>query len=431
MSRSGDLREIRCPSCGAGVDVLGGGRVVVQICPYCATELDATANFAALRRFDGLRRPDTPFRLGMEGTIQGIRQQVIGTLGQLERHGGRSWTWVDHLLYSETHGYSWLTVEGGNVLWSRRVRWTLPMQMFTTSHVEGAENRPGFNAEGRHWAYFETSTYATTYIEGAFTWHPKLNDAVTEISYLSENEMLTVEATGREREQVLSVMLPRAEVIAAFGLSEDALPPFPQRHALAPLPGKGNDAFMAKTGLGFLLATLVLSLVLTAMASTALPYRSAAMADLPKVFDIPVSTPGRLMRISLSADVDNAWAGIGVELDDPEGEPVFEMEREVGYYHGSEGGESWSEGSRNATLTLRPEMAGTYRLTLTSEGGEVEPGYYGSVASTIGVSVSQGQPNWLWLLGAALIFGGAAAFGPARRYLARKMRLRLGDWSED
>ena len=82
MSRE-TLRAIQCPACGAGLDVLGGGRVAVMVCPYCTTELDAVQNFAALRKFDGLKRPNTPFRIGMEGEIAGVRHQIIGILGQV------------------------------------------------------------------------------------------------------------------------------------------------------------------------------------------------------------------------------------------------------------------------------------------------------------------------------------------------------------
>ena len=41
MSLGPHLKSIDCTACGAGLDILGGGRVTVHICPYCGTALDA------------------------------------------------------------------------------------------------------------------------------------------------------------------------------------------------------------------------------------------------------------------------------------------------------------------------------------------------------------------------------------------------------
>ncbi len=36
-----DVHKLNCTECGAGLDVLGGGRVKSHICSYCGAELDA------------------------------------------------------------------------------------------------------------------------------------------------------------------------------------------------------------------------------------------------------------------------------------------------------------------------------------------------------------------------------------------------------
>lgn len=431
MSRAGDLRAIQCPSCGAGVDVLGGGRVVVQVCPYCATELDATENYRALRKFTDMKRPDTPFRLGMEGEIGGIRHQIIGIVGHTERYGRMEWKWADHLLYSETHGYSWLTIEDGHLIWSRRVRWDVPTSYFNTGYVEAAEHRPGFRAEGRGWAYLETSTSQVTYLEGAFTWVPQLDDATTAISYLSDGEMLTVEATGREREQSLATLLPREATATSFGVTALDLPATYGPHALTPVTSGRDESFVLRVAAGFAAVALVLLVYFYGQGERALAQTAFPIATLPQTVEFEVTRPGRLLRVDLQADVSNAWAGIGAELEDPDDQLLFELEREIGYYHGTEGGEGWTEGSTGATIRKLAPEAGIYRLTLTSEGGDVEPGYFGSTAQTIKVSVTQGLAAWFWMASAFLLFAGLAAYGPLMHYLKMRSRLATGDWTDD
>ena len=138
MTRSPDLRAINCTACGAGLDVLGGGRVATHICPYCGTALDAQADYKVIASYSGIVRPSSPLRPGMSGQIDGVTFTVIGTLGWEERYGGRTWTWVDHQVFSPTHGYAWLTVEDGHLIFSRRYRKPCFPDFITSATVERA-----------------------------------------------------------------------------------------------------------------------------------------------------------------------------------------------------------------------------------------------------------------------------------------------------
>ncbi|MEC8014532.1 MAG: DUF4178 domain-containing protein, partial [Pseudomonadota bacterium] len=90
MSRAADLLAVNCTACGAGLDVLGGGRVIVHVCPYCGTALDAVEGYRALRKFNETPRPDTMLEIGQSGEIFGVRYTVIGLLQLEERWGGRT-----------------------------------------------------------------------------------------------------------------------------------------------------------------------------------------------------------------------------------------------------------------------------------------------------------------------------------------------------
>ena len=48
--KSPELKSVDCTSCGAGLDILGGGRVTTHICPYCGSELDAQDSYKVLRK---------------------------------------------------------------------------------------------------------------------------------------------------------------------------------------------------------------------------------------------------------------------------------------------------------------------------------------------------------------------------------------------
>ena len=432
MSRDA-IRAIQCPACGAGLDVLGGGRVTILVCPYCTTELDAVQNFATLRKFDGMARPKTPFRLGMEGEIAGVRHQIIGILGQVERWKGREWHWAEHLLYSETHGYSWLSLEDGHCLWSRRIRWSLPETYFNPAWINRQERRPSFRAEGRAWHYLESTSQTADYVEGSFTWVPKLGDLTSSISYLADGEILTVEAGASETEQTLTRWLQRAQTARAFGIAESDLPRPHNLHPGDPLP-QSDDRFVLTTAGVCGVALLLVIGWLNAQTHILLPGQPFPLSTLPRSIDLPVTQADRLMGLHLRSNVENGWHGFDLELEDPEGNLVFEREAGTSYYYGREDGEYWTEGDRSAHVTLRPEQAGTYRLTLANAGSEMEPGLANEAANPateVNLRVVEGEYSLSWIMGGFLVLLGLGAAGPLRRWIAHKSRLRLGDWDEE
>ena len=57
---------------------------------------------------------------------------------------------------------------------------------------------------------------------------------------------------------------------------------------------------------------------------------------------------------------------------DAEDRAVIEFSADLSYYHGVEGGESWSEGSRQDSVLFKLEEPGEYRLLLFAQHGSGE-----------------------------------------------------------
>lgn len=432
MTRTSDLKTVNCTACGAGLDVLGGGRVTVHICPYCGTELDAQDSYKALRTFSDLKRPDTPFALGTKGKIHDVEYTVIGTLEHTETYKGRKWVWVDHQLYSPTHGYAFLTLEDGYVTFARRYRrpgWLSEHQ------VERAETRPQVQVDGEAFTYYETTTSAITFAEGEFTWNPAIGDKSTAVSVLGEDSMLDFSQTGTERETFRSVLLPRAEVEASFGVK---LPKVTAKwHPLSPFKGGKNFAFVRNWSAGFAALCLVLSVVFgMSSGQPVLEEVGMPVVGLPVEIPFEVTQPNHLVEIAIAADVNNSWASIGLEVTGPDDEVLFETGRTVEAYHGRDSEGSWSEGSGRANLRFVPEVAGTYKVTL----GDAESGVWSDgTASKPNVAVSrldlrirEGQMSGFGLSMLTVLFGLIAGWQMLRRHRYNTgRRWRGSDWSDE
>ena len=429
MTRDAALTAINCTSCGAGLDVLGGGRVTTHICPYCGSELDAQHDYKVLRQFSDMPRPDSPFRVGMQGRIKGVDWTIIGTLGLREDYRGKTWEWVEHQLYSPTHGYSWLVVEDGHTAFSRRQRRASRPAHMGVNWVETAENPPTVRLNGDTYKYFQTSTSRITFAEGEFTWSPRVGQEATTVAAMSRDAMLEYAQSGTEREVYRSTYLPPGETCAAFGLEPAALAPRGV-HPLQPFERGPNAGFIKWTALGGALIALLMAITYSASGGAmVLKEKEFRIRSLPKSVEFDITDTNKLAGIYLSADVSNSWAYLEVELTDPEGIPLFEAGRTVEYYFGRDADGRWSEGNRSSSLYFRPTVPGTYELTI----GETETGTWssGRAPGRVKVSAAQGYASGFWPAVVAVLLALTTGWHWAKRGWHQTMRWAKSDWSDD
>lgn len=425
----GEVAAVSCPSCGAGLMALGGGRVVLQVCAHCGAALDAVDNYRLLKTFADRRRPATPFQLGMKGQIAGIDWTVIGILGWAETWMGERWNWTDHQLFSPTHGYAWLTLEDGHLILTRAWRGPLGPNWITSQTVELAEHPPTIRARNRTYTYYETSDARISYADGEFSSVAMVGDRVQSLCFLAEDEMLTLTQTGTEREVELSTWPQQAETWASFGLTSLGKPW--RVHPLQPYRPWPNERFLGATGAVLAFVSLIMGLLLLAQGEKVQPVMQPGASRLAFEAELPITHTRGLIRLVVQTDLYNAWSGIDVEITDPDDAPVFQTAREVGYYHGVEGGESWSEGNQTLSISFRPEVAGNYRVSLdVPEGGSGE-GVEGSPIRTMQFLAYQGEAAsfWMWLVFAISL--PIAGLTPLRSWLHHKARWRGSDWSEE
>jgi hypothetical protein len=131
-----------------------------------------------------------------------------------------------------------------------------------------------------------------------------------------------------------------------------------------------------------------------------------------------------VLAITASAPVDNSWLGVNLAVVNDRDEVVGEAEADVSYYHGVDGGESWSEGSRSSRELVRVEVPGRYRLLLTAQGGSAESGP--ARGEGLDVTVTRNYVPWRYHLLLAVGF----LLYPARELL-RELRFHAARKRED
>jgi hypothetical protein len=97
------------------------------------------------------------------------------------------------------------------------------------------------------------------------------------------------------------------------------------------------------------------------------------------------------LAFTLRAPVNNAWVGIdGALVSETTGvAELFQVESS--WYHGVDGGESWSEGDQSQTVFLSAVPPGSYVLRLAPQwDGRVPP------VGAVEVALHQGVMRWLY-----------------------------------
>jgi hypothetical protein len=422
MTRAASLSSINCTQCGAGLSVLGGGRVRSHVCGYCGAVLDTQDNYKVLTSIGKRDHPDSPVRIGMTLPVEGVEFTVIGTLGKVESWKGQDWRWVEHQLFSPTHGYAWLTWEDGHFTFSRKVRDFDMSRWVSALAVETAETPPRRSYRDESYRYYETSTSEIEFMEGEFNWLPRIGEKTTTVVLLGPDAMLGLREGETEREVERTTLLPRDDTARALGI--DGLAPTHERHPLTPYRPLPEEGFLRRALAGSAALAVLLAFILGAIGGPrVLDRQGVAIGDTPVSFPFEITNTSQLARLRYDTDVSNDWVVLGTRITGPDGLPLVEGARLVQYYFGRDSDGAWSEGSRATALRFRPETRGTHQITIQRVAG--------TGGRQMSVQITEGKVTSLWMFVAAGVFLVGWIAVTARRALHQQRRFAGGDWHED
>jgi len=244
------LKSIKCTKCSAPLELLGGGRVKTVTCSYCKSILDIEDEFKVLGNFKNVKFDhEIPFKIGMQGELQGIHYTIIGRVRYSELHGDSFWD--DLLLFSPLYGYAWLTYEEGHITYSRRTR------NFPNFSWNEIKNMDKFQYKGVNFHADEVFTSRIDYIEGELTWVAKKYDKSNILELYAPPYGLSLEKSNHEMEYYEMEYKESDEVYKAFNIPLNEQVKHNNIHALRAF---GSSFFhpLMKMTLGVIALTLLL-----------------------------------------------------------------------------------------------------------------------------------------------------------------------------
>jgi hypothetical protein len=362
------MGKLECPSCGGPVEIRRPEACERLACTYCFSVLDLRqGNLAVLDRQTGdVITPRIP--LGTEGTLRGESVIVAGFMERCTTVFGETFAWREYLLYTE-RGYRWLMEDN--------LHWQL---LEPISPAEVRFSATGARYEGKTYRRFARNTAVVRFVVGEFYWKVEVGETTRTTDYVAPPRILSQEESDSEQNWSAGSYVEPQEVWEAFGLS--GTPPKPI--GVGPSQPNPTRPWPTAAAAAALFALLVAVAVLTGMGSRgrvlvegplALPATQTLAgqtardpnvdrASYTPVFEVNGPT---VLSMTLRTNADNDFVGVACALIEEQTGEVREFYIQAEYYHGVSGGESWSEGSRDATKYIDRVSSGRYSLRMDPE----------------------------------------------------------------
>jgi hypothetical protein len=378
-------------------------------CSFCGSILWAkdsgkdAGKFAILEKMSEVPFvPDVP--LGSEGTLEGRHVVVLGALRKACEVEGTWYYWKEYLLKDpKAESYHWLVESNGH--WS-----------FVSPVAAGMVSSAGRMAtyDGRNYKHYQKAQAVVEAVVGEFTWQVRKGETTEASDYVAAPRILSEETSGTEVTWSEGTYLQKATVEAAFSLKT----PLPEPEGVGanqPWPLAEESRGVTKAAGILAVATTILFLAFTltfprgvvfdseqtleapspASASSAgwdtgsagkagdkAPDRAEERVFLSEPFDIPHSGN---VEAHIDALTDNTWVAVGADLIEEKTGESHSFGLVSDYYHGVDGGESWSEGARHRNVYLSRVPKGRYVLRLEPEfeAGKAPPSYHVTLRSGV------------------------------------------------
>lgn len=394
-------RKFDCTRCGAPVEIRYPGASLAIACPNCKVVIDiSNENYRILSKYhDATKEYDPLIPLGTRGKLFDKTWEVIGFMIRRDKLSG--YAWEEYLLFNPYYGYRWLTRNNGHWSFVTMLKEKPYSSQAALSHV--FVNRVDFRND--NYKLYYSGHAVVAYVLGEFYWKVKTDSEVWMTDYVSPPYMLSNEWDNRELIWSRSEYVDKDIIKEAFKIESMAGPV-----GVAPnQPSPHLKTWNSMRLLWVFFVVLLIGLNVVSM-SRSLNYKAFGQMysfnmngktndTTTPVFELIKDKAN--VEISMDAEVDNSWFYISGEMVNDENGDTYYFERTCEYYHGVDGGESWSEGSRSQSILLSGVPAGKYYINFDTESGDFRT--YGG-QSNFTLQVRRDVPtsanfmwSWFWL----------------------------------
>ncbi|MDB5271164.1 MAG: hypothetical protein JWP58_4204 [Hymenobacter sp.] len=391
--------QLDCPECHASITYYDVAGSEYYACPHCHAyfKYSGEQNPKVFGNYN--KQPSGNISLlpvGTSGTLDGQPCRVIGIVerAELARNGKLQYNWLEYQVYQPiTNDYAQLSLFNGH--------WMVIRPAKRAYRVDGARGRrASVSQPDATYRLYNRYQSRVVYAVGEFDWNIEGDDQLSISEFISPPVMLVQERNKGKDTWYRAEHIEPHDVAKAFSLDASKMPPRDGVGAVQPDPVKASWPALS------LLTTLAFGLLLllqigqhvrhpdTTLLQASLQVEAdTAAKSAPGTGKVIVSPSFTLdhpaaLQVDLTTSLNNQWLELPVSLVNEQTGQGFEFTKNIEFYSGVEGGESWREGSRDADAVLSRVPAGRYHLNFYpfTEAGPAAP--------QIDVRVTADPPLW-------------------------------------
>ncbi len=351
--------KIQCPNCNETTELTFEVDWKHFACPHCQTLYQR--NLAGgMEQVKFLSKTTTPpsLHIGQQGVLEGVLWEVGGFC--IKNVVNEPYGWQEYTLYNKTGEVCFLSESDGH--------WILAKEIETGEKFDiDAHYAPNFGVtyKDEDYALFASSEFYTAYAAGIFD-HPVPERGKAKDFIKLPHGLLLEKSDGEETFAFFARHVSKQELQKAF--HEITLPEPVGQGMLQPFFLDMSSFWIAPAIVGGIV--LLWQILLTGYYPSykvlsehvLLPDTVAEVTHISPSFTCTgIVAP---LKIQLSAPVDNSWAGVDFCLVNEETKEERFGSVEVAYYHGVDGGESWSEGDSRPSIKICGVSPGPYHLVM-------------------------------------------------------------------
>lgn len=391
------LEAFSCPQCGATVNPVFSDSKSLT-CGSCASLLDVSQGLGEqIRVHQQSPPPKLILPIGGHGRLDSQDWVVVGFTSYEGNDGEERFGWHEYLLHNSELGFRFLTCDTGH--------WALgQIVQKSISTADDRFSRGVVRFDGRRYDQYAQYEATVRYVMGEFFWRISQADKSLITDYISSPYALSSERTESEIVWSQAQHIDHAELCAAFKLEADEVPAPTGVGMLAPLPPSDQARYLKLAAVAAV-CLIAVQLIFSMMGVNAelVSSQSLPQGQESKVHQVELSgSRASNLEVSVDSDVWNDYFGVQADLSSKDGAVVQGLASEVGYYSGTSGGESWSEGSRDGRLVFPGLQPGMYTVTISVESSK--PGK--QIPMVHYQIIQQGRPLLLpFLIGLGAVIG--------------------------
>jgi len=354
----------RCPSCGAPMSARSQEILAVG-CVSCGAVVNtADQNYKLLSKALGNRDekylPRLP--LGSKGKLEGKEVEVIGFLVKQCKVDGIAYDWREYLLAGEHGSYRWLTEYNGH--------WNVADVLSNPPTGGGSMEMADVAWGGQRFKHFSTTAAAQVIqVGGEFTWRVRRGETNRVVDYVAPPLMLSRESTGNDLTWSQGQYVAPTVIAEAFKLPASNFPDPIGVFANQPNPWEETHRRACRLFWKLALIAVVVQIFFAFIGGGRTLLRqdfvfSPQTADEVVSNEFVVRDKPRKLTVRNTTSLANNWIGFDLLLVNKSTGQAWPAAREVAYYYGNDGGESWSEGAPDDEVFFLDVPPGTYYLTI-------------------------------------------------------------------